>query len=62
MFRIPRGVVPLDKALMLDAWITGPSAIGSENGIPISTMSAPPSINAVELAKNVFGSGSPPVR
>jgi len=55
-------VAPWDKARMLEAWITGPSAIGSENGIPTSTMSAPPSIRAVELAKNAFGSGSPPVR
>ena len=28
------------------AWITGPSATGSENGMPSSTMSAPPSTSA----------------
>ena len=32
---------PVDNARVLASWITGPSAVGSEKGIPISTMSAP---------------------
>ena len=34
-------VVPAARALWLDAWMTAPSAIGSENGTPSSTISAP---------------------
>jgi hypothetical protein len=33
--------IPAFNALNDDAWITGPSAIGSENGIPNSIKSAP---------------------
>ena len=36
--------IPLDKAISLAFCIIGPSACGSENGIPISIISAPPSI------------------
>lgn len=60
--RIIVGVAPWDRALALEAWMTGPSAIGSENGIPTSSMSAPPSTRAAELTWNDSGDGSPPVR
>ena len=33
--------VPFDKDLTLDSWIVGPSAMGSEKGIPISIISIP---------------------
>lgn len=35
-------VIPLFKAVVLATWMTGPSAIGSENGTPNSMMSTPP--------------------
>src|SRR5438094_10647236 len=60
--RIFFGVMPAPKALWLEARITGPSAIGSENGMPISTISAPPSTSAEALAENSSGVGSPPVK
>src|SRR5207245_10377402 len=56
------GVAPADQARMPAAWITGPSATGSENGMPTSRISAPPSINDTAFAKNAFGSGSLPMR
>ena len=36
-------VAPDASARVPAAWITGPSASGSENGTPTSTRSAPPS-------------------
>ena len=36
-------VAPAASARVPAAWITGPSASGSENGTPSSTRSAPPS-------------------
>src|SRR6266571_9537373 len=60
--RIFLGVMPARKDLWLEAWITGPSAIGSENGMPISTISAPPSTSAEALVWNSSGIGSPPVK
>ena len=38
-------------------WITGPSAIGSENGTPSSMMSAPPSHQAVHDVRRGVGKG-----
>src|SRR3990170_128073 len=38
--------VPAFSARSAAAWMTGPSAIGSENGMPTSIMSAPPSTSA----------------
>src|SRR6266516_1563722 len=54
--------MPLFSALWLAACITGPSAIGSENGMQISTMSVPPSTRAEAFERNASGDGSPPVR
>ena len=39
--KIESRLVPFLIALLLDIWIVGPSAIGSEKGMPISTISAP---------------------
>src|SRR2546422_3029097 len=57
-----RGVAPPDRARVPAAWITGPSATGSEKGMPTSRTSAPPSINDSAFAMNAFGSGSWPMR
>ena len=43
-------------------WITGPSAVGSENGIPSSITSAPLSAVAHIMRNDVSASGSPAVR
>src|SRR6187402_2420404 len=45
-----RVVVPLPRERKLAAWIAGPSAIGSVNGMPSSITSAPPSTSASRLA------------
>ena len=42
----PIGVAPNTNARWLASWMVRPSMIGSENGIPISTASAPASITA----------------
>ena len=41
------------------AWIAGPSAIGSVNGMPSSITSAPAFGSAFRIASEVFVSGSP---
>ena len=40
------GVVPRPRAVTEASWITGPSIIGSEKGIPTSTASAPAATTA----------------
>jgi len=55
------GVTPAFSALRDEACIVGPSAIGSEKGIPNSMMSTPPSISAVAISKVASGTGSPAV-
>src|SRR5690349_12033316 len=42
----PTGVAPRSSARWLASWIVRPSMIGSENGMPTSTASAPPSTTA----------------
>ena len=44
------------------AWIAGPSAIGSVNGMPSSITSAPAFGSALRIASAVLASGSPAVR
>jgi len=39
--RIEIGVAPPSSDAWLACWMTGPSITGSENGMPISTASAP---------------------
>src|SRR4030042_2646715 len=51
--------IPLFIALISAFWIVGPSAIGSENGIPNSRISAPESTAVFTIARLVSKSGSP---
>ena len=53
--------IPDFIALKLDLWMVGPSAIGSEKGIPISIISAPDFGKASIIFWDVFKSGSPDV-
>ena len=46
MAKISRMVVPRCSARCAAAWMTGPSAMGSENGTPSSMQSAPASARA----------------
>src|SRR6516164_7716803 len=55
-------VCPALSARCDDIWIAGPSAIGSVNGMPSSTTSAPAAGMARSSASEVSGSGSPAVR
>src|SRR5258705_11966478 len=55
-------VCPALSARCDDAWIAGPSAIGSVNGMPSSIMSAPAFGSALIRASEVSPSGSPAVR
>src|SRR5687767_7599855 len=55
-------VIPAASAACELAWITGPSAIGSENGTPTSTRSAPASSMARSVASDRSRSGWPAVR
>ena len=54
-------VTPPLSARSLAAWITGPSAVGSEKGMPSSIRSAPPFTAARTQAAVVARSGSPQV-
>src|SRR5438093_2194521 len=56
-----RNPTPCFNARSDDRWITGPSAIGSENGTPSSITSAPPSTSACMMPTVPPGSGSPAV-
>ena len=58
--RLLHGLPGLERALA-GAWIAGPSAIGSVNGMPSSITSAPAG-SALRIASEVSGSGSPAVR
>src|SRR6516225_1828319 len=55
-------VCPALSARCDEIWIAGPSAIGSVNGMPSSTTSAPAAGMARRSASEVSGSGSPAVR
>ena len=52
-------VMPPFKARKPAAWIAGPSAIGSVNGMPISMRSAPAAGSARRMLSEVAPSGSP---
>ena len=51
----------LRSARSEERWITGPSAIGSEKGMPSSITSAPPSASAFMIGTVRRGLGSPAV-
>ena len=53
--------VPCFSARSDERWITGPSAIGSENGMPSSITSAPPFTSACMIGTVCAASGSPAV-
>ena len=53
---------PPASARVAAAWMTGPSASGSENGTPSSTRSAPASAQARPIATEASRSGKPPIR
>ncbi len=55
-------VMPALSARNPAAWIEGPSAIGSENGMPTSMRSAPAAGNPASKRAKVSASGSPQVR
>src|SRR5579884_931609 len=56
-----RSVVPARSARSAPRWITGPSAIGSENGTPSSIRSQPPRSSAATSSGVCSGVGSPAV-
>src|SRR5918994_2683971 len=58
----PCNVAPAASARVPAAWITGPSASGSENGTPSSSRSAPASAHAAPIATVASRSGKPPIR
>src|SRR4051812_3013230 len=60
--RTPATVAPEARAAVPAAATTGPSASGSENGMPSSTRAAPPSAYAWPIAREVSRSGKPPIR
>jgi hypothetical protein len=51
------GVVPFFKATVEACCMVGPSAIGSEKGIPISTISAPDSTIVLTISSVYFNVG-----
>ncbi|MNR54248.1 hypothetical protein D3C85_1744000 [compost metagenome] len=57
----PSGVVWLAKARRAAPWMVGPSATGSEKGMPSSRASAPPSTSASMMASDNSGVGSPSI-
>ena len=58
---MPR-VIPLRSACVELFWIVGPSAIGSEKGIPTSIMSMPPSLRARMMSGAESRVGNPAVK
>ena len=58
--RTSSGTVPRVSARRPASWITGPSIIGSEKGMPTSTASAPAAITAARDC--VQSSLMPPIR
>src|SRR5438874_5636228 len=58
----PSTVAPSRRAAVPAAWITGPSASGSENGTPSSSRSAPASAHASPTRRDSSMLGKPPIR
>src|SRR5690349_22239366 len=54
-------LAPLWSARSEEAWIAGPSAMGSLKGIPSSIRSAPAAGSCLTIAAEVLRSGSPAV-
>src|SRR6266436_671698 len=60
-FSVPATLMPDFSARNDEAWMAGPSAMGSENGMPSSMMSAPMCGSFSKIANEVSASGSPAV-
>ena len=60
--RVPFKVAPDFKARWLAACIAGPSAMGSEKGMPSSIMSAPAAGSRLRRSLDMDGVGSPAVK
>jgi len=60
--RTPRSVVPLRRARSAACWMTGPSAMGSENGTPSSIISAPAFSSSTTSCSVSVRLGSPAIR
>src|SRR3954451_18855272 len=58
----PATVAPARSAAVPAAWMTGPSASGSENGTPSSSTSAPASAAARPASREMSIDGKPPIR
>src|SRR3954447_13108949 len=58
----PSSVAPARSACDPAAWMTGPSARGSEYGTPSSSRSAPLSMYASPMAREASSEGKPPIR
>ena len=61
MSKILSVVTPPESARRLAPWMTGPSAVGSEKGIPSSIRSAPFAAMLFTISTVVARSGSPQV-
>src|SRR5512134_1303142 len=59
---VSRSPMPWASAICDERWMTGPSAIGSENGTPTSSTSAPAAATARIVSTERVGSGCPAVR
>src|SRR5205823_717714 len=55
-------VMPWSRAACVERWIVGPSASGSEKGIPTSMKSAPASATTRSASSDSAGVGNPAVR
>src|SRR5689334_2729318 len=60
--RTPSTVAPARSACVPAAWMTGPSASGSEYGTPSSSRSPPLSRHAAPIARDASSVGKPPIR
>src|SRR4051794_22497654 len=58
----PSSVAPARSACVPAAWMTGPSASGSEYGTPSSSRSPPWSRHASPIAREPSSDGKPPIR
>ena len=60
-FKLDLKVVPAAMERSDARWMVGPSAKGSENGIPSSIKSEPDLSSVLKISSELSGSGSPAV-
>ena len=58
-FKMAAGVAPCSSAWCIACEITGPSAMGSENGMPISTIELPAFCRLCSVSASMLGVGKP---